>query len=210
MLAVEQQGVLADSNEFRGPQTGTWTLTKENSMKKSFALVMALSSTFCLAAQDAGTAVEGSVKKIDAGTKTVVVKATDGTEHTFHYAGDLTVKGGKDAAKGGEDSLHGLKEGSHVAVHYTAKGGEETAHEIDNIGDDGLKATKGTVSSMDKAGRKIAVKTEDGTVQTFDMTGHVVKDSGKGVANAADKSGKVTVYYTEEAGKKVAHFIKAF
>ena len=38
-------------------------------------------------------AVDGTVEKVDTGTKTVVVKTADGTEHTFHYLGDVTVDG---------------------------------------------------------------------------------------------------------------------
>ena len=32
-----------------------------------------------------------------------------------------------------KDAFHGVREGSEVAVHYTAKGAEETAEEVDNI-----------------------------------------------------------------------------
>jgi hypothetical protein len=42
--------------------------------------------------------------------------------------------------------FHGLKEGSEVAVHYTAKGGRATADEVDHICKDGLKVTEGTIS----------------------------------------------------------------
>lgn len=34
------------------------------------------------------------------------------------------------------------------------------------------------------------------------------KDAGKDIAEGAEKSAKVTVYYTEDAGHKVAHFFK--
>lgn len=181
-------------------------------MKRAITMIgLGLCASLSLAAQDVVSAVDGTVKKIDSGTKTVVVDTADGTEHTFHYAGDTTVHGVKDAGKGSEDTLHGLKEGSKVAVHYTAVGGKETAHEFDNIGDDGLKATKGTVTHVDKGTKTIAVKTADGTEETFRMSDHAVKDTGKGIAEGTDKSAKVTVYYTETAGKKTAHFIeKAF
>lgn len=182
---------------------------KENPVIKLFALSVALLwASCCFAAQGVTGAVDGSIKKIDSGTKTIVVKAADGTEHTFRYSGDLAVHGGKEVAKGSGEALHGLKEGSEVAVHYSKDAGKETAHEIDKIGDDGLKATKGTVSHVDKGARKVSVKTEDGTEETFDMSERVAKDSGKDIADAADKSAKVTVYYTEEAGKKTMRFIK--
>jgi hypothetical protein len=169
---------------------------------------LALCPVLGFAAQDVATAVDGTVKKIDAGTKTVVVDASDGTEHTFHYTGDLVVHGAKDTAKGTDDAFHGVKEGSKVAVHYTVDGSKETAHEVDNIGDDGLKTTEGTITHIDRGAKTVAVKTADGTEQTFRLSGHAAADTGKDIGAGADKTAKVTVYYTEDAGKKTAHFIK--
>jgi hypothetical protein len=180
-------------------------------MIKTLALVSSviLSTSLTLAAQDVVHAVDGIVKKVDAGTKTFVVATKDGTEHTFHYAGDVTVHGAKDTAKGTVDAAHGVAEGSKVAVHYTVVGGKETAHEVDKIGDDGLKTTDGTVSHIDRGTKTIAVKTADGTEQTFRLTDRAAKDTGKDVAAGADKGAKVTVYYTEKAGVKTAHFVKS-
>jgi hypothetical protein len=176
-------------------------------MIKTIALVsaLALSTSLSLAADEVVHAVDGTVEKVDAGTKTVVVKTADGTEHTFHYLGDVTVHGSQDAAKG---TVNGVKEGSKVAVHYTAEGSKETAHEFDNIGDDGLKATDGTVTHVDRGAKTIAVKTADGTEQTFHFTADAAKDTGEDIGKGADKSAKVTVYYTEKAGVKTAHFVK--
>lgn len=166
---------------------------------------LALCTGLCFAAKDVATAVDGTVKKIDTGTKTIAVETADGTEHTFHYAGTTTVHGTEKASEG---TYHGLKVGSKVAVHYTTDGTKETAHEIDNIGDDGLKATKGTVSHVDKATKTIAVKTADGSEETFHMSDRATVDTSKDIAKGTDKSAKVTVYYTETAGKKTAHFIE--
>ena len=180
-------------------------------MIKTLALVssMIFSTSLTLAAQDVVHAVDGTVKKVDAGTKTVVVATKDGTEHTFHYASDVTVHGAKDTEKGAVDAAHGVTEGSKVAVHYTVDGGKETAHEIDKIGDDGLKTTDGNVDHIDRGTKTIAVKTADGTEQTFRMTDRAAKDTGKDVAAGTDKGAKVTVYYTEKAGVKTAHFVKS-
>ena len=62
-------------------------------MFKTIALVsaLALSTSLSFAAQDVVHAVEGTVTKVDSATKTVAVKTADGTEHTFHYLGDVTV-----------------------------------------------------------------------------------------------------------------------
>jgi Cu/Ag efflux protein CusF len=170
---------------------------------------LALSTSLSFAAQDVVSAVHGTVKKIDSGTKTFVVATKDGTEHTFHYASDVTVDGAKDTDKAAKGTLNGVKEGTEVAVHYTVVGGKDTTHEIDKIGDDGLKATEGTVSHIDRGAKTIAVKTADGSEETFHLTDRAAKDTGKDVAEGAEKTAKVTVYYTEKAGTKTAHFIKS-
>jgi len=171
-------------------------------------VVLAFSCSLGLTAQDVVGAVDGSVKKIDTASKVVVIKTADGTEHTFHYAGDLAVHGSKAGVKGTQDALKDIAEGSEVAVHYSGAGGRETAHEIDRLGDDGLKVTEGTVSHVDRAGRKVAIKTADGSEQTFDLTRRAAKDTDKDVVEGTDKTVKVSVYYTEDAGKKTVHFIK--
>ena len=157
-----------------------------------------------LAAQDVVSAVDGTVKKVDSGAKTVVVKTADGAEHTFHFLGRTAVHGAEATAKGSKDAFHGLKEGTEVAVHYTAKGGQETAEEVDRIGRDGMKVTEGTISHIDRGAKTVAIKTADGAETTYRLADHAAKDTGKGT----EKAGKVTVYYTEEGGHKVAHFLK--
>jgi len=160
------------------------------------------------AAQDVVSAVGGTVKKVDAGTKTMVVKTADGAEHTFHFVGRTAVHGTEATAKGSKDAFRGLKEGSEVVVHYTAKGSRETAEEVDHIGEGGLKVTEGVVSHIDRGAKTIAVKTADGTEETYRLASHAAKDAGKEIGEGAEKSGNATVYYTEEAGHKVAHFFK--
>jgi hypothetical protein len=54
----------------------------------------------------------------------------------------------------------------------------------------------------------MAVKTADGSVQTFKMAGHATEDAGRDVGKGIEKSAKVTVYYTEKAGKEIAHFFE--
>jgi hypothetical protein len=166
---------------------------------------LAVAGALCVAADDVVTAVHGTVTKVDSATKTVVVKTADGTEHTMHFVSKTTVHG---AEAGAKDTFKGVKEGSEVVVHYTAKGAEKTAVEVDKVGKDGLKATEGTVSAIDRGAKTIAVKTADGTVETFKMADHAAADAGKEVGKATVKSAKVTVYYTEDAGKKIAHFFE--
>ena len=150
----------------------------------------------------------GEIVKVDDATKTVAVKTADGTEHTLHFVKETAVHGAQAATTGSAEAFHGLKEGSHIAVHYTAKGTEETAHEIDDIGKDGLKSTDATVVHIDRAAKTLAVKTADGTEETYHLTDRAAIDAGKDIREGAESSVKVTIYYTEEAGHKVAHFFQ--
>jgi len=97
-------------------------------------------------AEDVVHAVSGIVKSVDKTTKTMVVKTSDGTEHTIKWTDKTTVKGvdasGKAVATGSVDTYDGLKEGAKVSVKYTEKGGEKTAVAIK----DASKATAKAVT----------------------------------------------------------------
>ncbi|HEY1757230.1 MAG TPA: hypothetical protein VGG72_17785 [Bryobacteraceae bacterium] len=173
-------------------------------MMKRFCMLMALPISLCFAA-DVTTAVHGTVTKIDSGAKTIVVKTKDGTEHTLHFVDTTAVHGTDEGAK---DTFKGVKKGSEVVAHYTEAGADKTAVEVDKVGKGGLKETQGTVSNIDRGAKTIAVKTADGSVQTFKMADHATEDAGKDIAKGSEKTAKVTVYYTEEGGKKVVHWFE--
>ncbi len=179
-------------------------------MLKHIAVIVTL-MTLCWSAQ----AIErrhgilvGEVTKLDAAAKTAVVKLADGTVHTLHFVKRTAVHGVEGAGVGAVDAFHGLKEGSQVAVHYSAVGTKETAEEVDNVGKDGLKATDATVTHIDRGAKTMALKTADGTEETYRMTDSAARYAGKDVEAGADKTAKATVYYTEEGGHKVVHFFK--
>jgi hypothetical protein len=173
-----------------------------------FLLLFAIWSVSLFAADDVATAVEGTVRKIDRSAKTIAVETADGGTRIFKLA-DRTAVHGADATETGAKGLyHGLKEGSHVAVHYAIKGKEETAAEIDDIGKGALSMTEGTVAALDRGATTMSVKTAEGTEETFHLTATAARDSGKDIADGAEKTTKVTVYYTEKAGQKIAHFFK--
>jgi hypothetical protein len=178
-------------------------------MKKFLnGLLFLVVTTTAYAAGEVVSAVEGSVKRIDAAGKTVMVKTADGAEHTFRVAGRTTVHTAEATPEAAKRSLHDLSEGSDVVVHYTKRGSEETAEEIDRVGEGGLKETKGTLSKLDRSGKKIVVKGDDGVEHTYDLSENAARDAGKDVAEGSEKSAKVSVYYSEKGGRKVAHFFK--
>ncbi len=53
-----------------------------------------------------------------------------------------------------------------MVAHYTTKGTEDTALEIDKVGKDGLKTTDGTIQDIDRGGKKLIVKSSDGVEST--------------------------------------------
>ena len=167
-------------------------------------LVLTLLAGGAFAADDVASAVSGSVKAVDKTTKTVVVKVGDGTEHTFHFIGKTVSHGAAATAAGTKDAFSSMKEGDEVVVHYTEKGAVQTAREVDHVGKDGLKMSVVAVKSVDHGAKTVTVKTAEGAEETYHLTDDAVRETGKGL----DKAGKVTVYYTEEGGKKIAHFFR--
>jgi len=171
------------------------------------ALVLAFAS-LAFAVKDVVTATHGTITKIDKASKTIAVKTADGSEHVFHWSANTVVHGGKAADVAAKDSWHGLKDGSEVVAHSTKPGTEDTAVEVDKVGDEGLKKTEGTIKSIDRGGKKLVVETANGTEHAFTLSGHAAADAGKDVAAGTEKGTKVTVYSSEQAGKKVAHFFE--
>jgi len=163
------------------------------------AVCVILAVGVCVA-QDLVSIIHGTVKKVDHSTKTIVVKSADGTEHTIKVTDDATVKGTK-------EGFDGLKEGTEVVARTTGKGADETAVDVGKVSKDGFKATKGTVTKFDKDTKTVTLKTADGTEKTFELTDDAVKDAGKETGKGVAKGSKVTVYYTEEGGKKTAHYL---
>jgi len=171
-------------------------------MKKLCGLVLGVAlAVGVYAADDVTSAIHGTITKVDKGTKTIVVKSTNGTEQTIKVASKATVHGTT-------EGFDGLKDGTEVVVHTSEKGTEKTGVEIDKVGKEGLKATEGTITKVDRKTKTLSIKTADGTEKTFKMTESAAKDSGKGMAAGSEKSAKVTVYYTEKAGKSIAHFFE--
>ena len=154
---------------------------------------------------EAVTAIHGTVSKLDATAKTIAVKTKDGAETTVRWVAKTIVRG---ADAGAKDTFKGIKEGSEVVAHYTDEGRGQDRGGGRQVGKDGMKETDGTVTAIDRGSKTIAVKTADGTVKTFKLGDQAAVDAGKGVEKATEKSAHVTVYYTEDAGKKIVHFFE--
>ncbi len=167
-------------------------------------------------AADVEHAIEGSVSKVDKTAKTVTIQTADGADHVFHYTARTTVHGAKDTGMGAKkvavDSYFAGKEGTHAVVHYTGEGADKTAIGMKDLGKDTVKLSEGTIDSVDHAGRTVTVKAADGSKTTYHFAKDGVVEGSHGVESASKwtyKSGdKVTVHYTEDAGKKIAHLVE--
>jgi hypothetical protein len=60
------------------------------------------------------------------------------------------------------------------------------------------------VKSVDHAAKTVTVKTAEGGEEVYHLTDKAVHETGKGLKTG----GKMTIYYTEDAGKKIAHYFK--
>jgi hypothetical protein len=150
-------------------------------------------------------ALEGTVQKTYAGVNTIIVKTMDGIEHLFHLTDKTVVHGGKTA---GDEALRGIGEGSRVVVHYTADGDNKAAHEVDRVGDDGLKTIDGVITKVDRRAQTISIRLADGSRQTLSLTARAASDVGKEFDAAGAGTAKVVLYFNDEAGHRVAHYFK--
>jgi hypothetical protein len=148
-------------------------------------------------------ALEGTMKKFYRAANVLVVTTIDGVEHVYRFAKDLVVHGGEDS---GIDALEGLREGSTVVVHYTVEGQQPTAHEVDRFGAGGLDTTEGVVTGIDRRRLQITVRYDNGTKETFALTERAATEAAVKDAVAGDI--RVVIYYSNEEGKKVAHFFR--
>src|SRR5271169_3618155 len=104
-------------------------------MKTIIRVVLALSLvSAAYAVDDVVSAVHGTVTKIGSAGKVVVVKAADGTEYSMHLVKTTVVHGVDGTAAAAKGSWRGIAEGTEVVAHYTKRGAEITAVEIDRIG----------------------------------------------------------------------------
>lgn len=148
-------------------------------------------------------ALEGTMKQFYKGVNVVVVTTVDGMEHVYHFTKDLIVHGGKNP---GVDALEGLREGTTVVIHPAT--GSDSAAEIDVLGDDGLKSTEGMVTNIDRRKKEITIRYSNGKTETLQMTSRAAAESEEGIDESGESPSKVVIYYSDDTGRKVAHYFK--
>src|SRR5262245_46027245 len=123
-------------------------------MKKA-ALIVGL--IFCVTAlygvDDVVRAVRGTVMAVDSATKSVTIKAADGTERTIRFVEAPIIHVADATGKVAIGAMSDLKAGTEVAMSYAKRGNEDVLLEVDRIGRDGLKASEGTLKAIDTGGK---------------------------------------------------------
>ena len=150
-------------------------------------------------------ALEGTMKKFYRAANVVIVTTIDGVEHIYHFAKNLVVHGSKGS---GAAALEGLREGTTVVVHYAVEGPEQTAKEVDVIGDHGLEVTEGMVTRINRRRGQITVRYDSGKIETFRLTERAAAEVSQTGDAMAPSGTKVVIYYSDEHGRKVAHYFR--
>jgi len=150
-------------------------------------------------------ALEGRMKEFYRAANVIIVTTIDGVDHMYQFTKNLVVHGGKGS---GVDALAGLPEGNTVVVHYTVSGDQALAQEIDRFGDEGLKISEGRVTHIDRRQKEITITFDDGKTETLRMTQRAAAESATGVNDSGLDETKVVVYYSNESGRKVAHYFR--
>ncbi len=150
-------------------------------------------------------ALEGTMKQFYRAANVVVVTTMDGMEHVYHFTKDLIVHGGK---KPGVDALEGLREGTTVVIHESTGESQASADEIDVLGDDGLQSTEGMVTDIDHRKGEITIRYNNGKTETLQMTSRAAAESNADIGRTDQEASTIIVYYSDEAGRKIAHYFK--
>jgi hypothetical protein len=143
-------------------------------------------------------ATEATIKDEKKAGNKIVVATEDGAEHVYDAAKDLVVHPGK-------NPLSDLKPGTTVVIHYTP---DNTVHEIDRVGENGLSVTEGIVSNIDRGKKEITIRFDNGKTETLQLTDRAAVDAGRALKSIPDGTTRVVIYYSDEAKGKIAHYFK--
>ena len=168
-------------------------------------------------------AIVGQVQQVDPQGAYIVVKTADGKQQRVQTTPDTefgTLKHGTvEIAKGAEGfaklTAAEVKKGTMVTVRYTEKEGKLIAHEVGHAARKTVKQSEVVFQKMEQGGEKIIVKTTNGAEEVYDVgkratvtTGNKITEAGKWTGDKVVAGTKATISYTEEAGKKVVHFVE--
>ena len=134
-------------------------------------------------------ALPESVDKFYSDVNKALVKIDDGLDHLGRAKKRTRVDG--DAA-----SLASLHPGTAVVVHYTVKGMQVSRDDIDETGRPGSALNAGTVTAVDRPGKRITITFADGERARLRLT------------RSPAHGGRVVVYSRDGSGRPIARYFK--
>jgi len=142
---------------------------------------------------NATIALPSSVDKFYSDVNTLLVKTGDGIESIAHERNAR-------AEHGVAPPFDSLRRGMSVTVHYTVKGIQASADEIQRLDSDHLSVNEGTVTSVDPRKKRIAVAFANGTTETLRLARSTTEHSAE--------HSRVIVYHSDQSGRRVGHYFK--
>jgi hypothetical protein len=157
---------------------------------------------------DGVNTLRGTLERVDATGKTIVVKTRDGGEVTFHF-NDVTVVRGLGPQR--SPSMLASEEGMDVVVRYSD---EKIAASILLTRGATVDLAIGTIVTVNQASKTISVTTADGEHEMFQLgedckiyTAQGVEKSVTASGHVLKKGGLVVLYFSEEGGHRVVRAI---
>ena len=71
-----------------------------------------------------------------------------------------------------------------------------------------FKVTEGMVTRIDRRRKQITIRFDNGKTETLRLTDRAAAEAAKDVDQTGTGATKVLIYYSDDAGRKVAHFFK--
>jgi hypothetical protein len=141
-------------------------------------------------------APDDTTRKVYAAGHVVIVGVLDGVDHAVEFAKNLFA--GKPPAV---DPLSGLREGTTVVVREARgmsapRGGSREA-------DNGLMATEGMVTAIDRLRKNVTVRFDDGKKEALRLAEHQPADAGKELDAAGLAEGLVALSYPDDKGERI-------
>ena len=93
-------------------------------------------------------------------------------------------------------SLSDLKPGTTVVVHIVTDAGSS----------DRLNNTEGMVTKVDRGKNEISIRYDNRKTERLTLTDRAGEDAGQDFKNAPAGTTRIVEYYSDEAGRKVAHY----
>ena len=182
-------------------------------MKRIFLLGFVSAACSAIYAQEIVHAITGVVTSVNPADNTITIKTNDGSAGVFNYqkGGKAELVFDKEVRNGTTEPASFNKIDDHVVVYYVDMGFvDRTVVALKDFGPSALKAASGTVVKTKH--HEIVLKTDTGATESFEVARDASAETPQGVVSGfkfdIDLGTKVTVRYTEEGGRMIAHFIR--